>query len=52
MADRIDCRTGLSVPLRGTQAHAIAYGVLHLAFDKPGFVTVTELVVDGSCTAV
>ncbi|WP_326606748.1 hypothetical protein OG930_34125 [Streptomyces sp. NBC_01799] len=43
---------GHSVALRGTQAHAIAYGVLHLASDKPRFVTVTELVVDGGCAAV
>ncbi|MFF3056924.1 hypothetical protein [Streptomyces sp. NPDC057909] len=43
---------GHSVPLRGTQAHAIAYGVLYLASDESRIVTVTELVVDGRCTAV
>ncbi|MER5687810.1 hypothetical protein [Streptomyces sp. NPDC002205] len=43
---------GHSVPLRGARAHAIAYGVLHLASDESCFVTVTALVVDGGCTAV
>ncbi|MGW3659203.1 SDR family oxidoreductase, partial [Streptomyces sp. NPDC005151] len=30
----------------------IAYGVLHLASEEARFVTGTELVVDGGCTAV
>ncbi|MFI5630013.1 hypothetical protein ACIA8E_11635 [Streptomyces sp. NPDC051664] len=51
MTHRIDSRAGRSVPLRGTQAHAIAYGVLHLASDESRFATVTERVVDGGCTA-
>jgi NAD(P)-dependent dehydrogenase (short-subunit alcohol dehydrogenase family) len=45
------CGTELGVLGRQREPDDIAYGALYLASDESGFVTGSELVIDGGCTA-